>query len=302
VGSNERSYAAVAVASEWRVPDNDESQGKVSYRSGGGGKSTDVIHTDAIRPLAWEKFRLWVDTQTKQYYAFQTVNGHFLTAVDAGGRITDTIHSDATVISAWEMFKLIPQSPFPSYAIQTLRGYFLTAVGGGGHAGGDTIHTDAIEVAEWEKFYLFRCGDFGSGSTYGIQAWGGNTLNNWLTATGGGDRADHALTTLGGAIPFEISWTLIRQDDGSYAFQTASGGILTANEGGSAGGFRTDTGIDQIGNWERFTLIDHGDCTHYIKTYSGNYLTASGAPPDEHVITVADINNATRWRFWVFNL
>jgi hypothetical protein len=106
----------------------------------------------------------------------------------------------------------------------------------------------------------------------------------------------------GGAVPFEISWTLLKQSDGSYAFQTSSGGILTANEGGLAGGFRTDTETDQIENWQKFTLIDNGDCTYYIKTYSGKYLKATNAPPDSPIDTVLDISQANKWRFWVFSL
>ena len=35
---------------------------------------------------------------------FQTVNGHYLTAVGGGGRTTDTIHSDATWVGSWEKF------------------------------------------------------------------------------------------------------------------------------------------------------------------------------------------------------
>jgi hypothetical protein len=38
---------------------------------------------------------------------FQTVNGHYLTAVGAGGRNTDVIHTDATRIGSWEKFTLI---------------------------------------------------------------------------------------------------------------------------------------------------------------------------------------------------
>ena len=34
---------------------------------------------------------------------FQTINGHYLTAV-GGGRTTDTIHTDATRVAAWEKF------------------------------------------------------------------------------------------------------------------------------------------------------------------------------------------------------
>ena len=213
---------------------------------------------------------------------------------------TNTIHSDATAIAGWEMFKLLLQSAYGSFAIQTLRGFFLTAVGGGGHDSGDTIHTDAVNVAEWERFNLFRCSDFGTGSTYGIQAWGGNVFNPWLTATAGGRvSGDNALTTLGGGPPFWISWTLLKQGDGTYAFQTASGGVLTANGGGLPGaGFRTDTETDQIGNWEKFTLVDNGDFTAYIKTYAGTYLTGDG----QHATTVSNVNTATRWRFKVFGL
>ncbi len=154
----------------------------------GGGKTTDVIHTDAVYPLAWEEFKFWVDS-AKQHYAFQTATGNFITAVDAGGRTTDTIHSDATAISTWEMFRLLPQSALPNFAIQTLRGFFLTAVGGGGHNSGDTIHTDALRVSEWERFNVVRRLDFGTGSTYGIaSAYNpkkAGVLAGWLTAVEG---------------------------------------------------------------------------------------------------------------------
>ena len=269
---------------------------------GGGNQSTDTIHTSVWQqPGAFEKFKLWVDVQTRQYYAFQTADGHYLTANNAGGLITNTIQSTATGVGGWALFKLIPQTTFPSFAIQTLRGYFLTAVGGGGHNSGDTIHTDALTVAEWEKFNLFKCGDCGSGITYGIQEWGPHAFNPWLTASGGGRWPGPNAITTGGGPPFMISWTLLKQQDGTFAFQTASGGILTANEGGLAGGFRTDTETDQIGNWEKFTLIDNGDCTYYIKTYSGKYLNPTNAPPDSLINTVSDISQASKWRFWVFN-
>src|SRR5438876_8259515 len=59
-------------------------KGRYLTAVGGGGKSTDVIHTDAIQPRAWENFKFWVDSATRQYYAIQTVNGHFITANNAG--------------------------------------------------------------------------------------------------------------------------------------------------------------------------------------------------------------------------
>jgi len=280
-------------------------KGRYLTAVGGGGKTTDVIHTDAWIPRAWEEFKFWADSATHQYYAFQTANGHFITANNGGGLTADAIHSDATTIAGWETFRLLPQS-FGTHAIQTLRGYYLTAVGGGFHASGDTIHTDAVAAKEWELFRIFRRGDLGTGSTYGIQAWGGNVINPWLTATAGGRRPGptDALMSLGG-LPYEISWTLLKQEDGSYAFQTASGGILTAIAGGVPGhGFRTDTETDQIGNWEKFTLVDFDDFTACIKTHAGTYLRANpgGRQGDGQVVAVLNIDDATRWRFWVLAL
>jgi hypothetical protein len=86
---------------------------------------------------------------------FQTINGHYLTAVGASGRITDVIHSDATQLLAWEKFTLYYLGN-GAYAIQTIDGHYLTAVGGGGRIT-DTIHSDATRVDSWEKFYI-TCG------------------------------------------------------------------------------------------------------------------------------------------------
>ncbi len=51
---------------------------------GGGGRTTDTVHTDATVPRSWEMFRLWT-TNASGFYGIQTLNGHFVTAVDAGG-------------------------------------------------------------------------------------------------------------------------------------------------------------------------------------------------------------------------
>jgi hypothetical protein len=90
---------------------------------------------------------------------FQTVNGHYLTAVGAGGRNTDVIHSDATRIGSWEKFTLIDSgtgTPVIQYGIQTANGHYLTAVGGGGRTT-DVIHSDATRVGSWERFTV-SCG------------------------------------------------------------------------------------------------------------------------------------------------
>jgi len=271
---------------------------------GGGGRTTDVIHTDASNPRAWEKFRLWFNANSGPYYAIQTVNGHFLTALNNGGQIANAIQSSSTTIVDEALFNLVPETgarvSFRAYAIQTVRGYFITAVGGGGKNIGETIHTDARTVGSWEEFNLFRCGDLGSGSTYGIETGAPGAffnISNWIAAAGGGQNAGPNALVTNDLITSHLTFTLLRQPDGSYAMQTASGYFVTANGGGAPGqGFRTDAA--QIGSREKFTYVDNGDCTGYLKTYDGNYVSA----PANSITTVSDIARASRWRFWVYRL
>jgi hypothetical protein len=51
---------------------------------GGGGNTSDVLHTDALQPRAWERFTLWFVPSTGEY-GIQTVNGEFLSATNGGG-------------------------------------------------------------------------------------------------------------------------------------------------------------------------------------------------------------------------
>lgn len=123
---------------------------------GGGGRTTDVIHSDAPWQRAWEKFRL-VDSRdgsSPVKYGIMTKTGNYLTAVGGGGRTTDVLHSDATVLQAWEKFQFYSLGN-GIYAIRTNSGHFLTAVDGGGRTT-DVIHTDATRIGNWEKFRV-RC-------------------------------------------------------------------------------------------------------------------------------------------------
>src|ERR1700722_12119880 len=70
----------------------------------GGGRITDVIHSDATQLQAWEKFTLY--GLGNGVYDIQTINGHYLTAVGGGGRANGPIHSDATSVGAWEKFTI----------------------------------------------------------------------------------------------------------------------------------------------------------------------------------------------------
>jgi hypothetical protein len=127
---------------------------------GGGGRTTDVLHTDATRVGSWETFVL-VDTgEGSSQYGFKTTNGHYLTAVGGGGRITDVFHSDATQLQAWE--KIATQSLAGDwYALRTVNGHYITAVDGGGRTT-NVLHTDATRIGSWEKFRL-NCRPLGGG-------------------------------------------------------------------------------------------------------------------------------------------
>jgi hypothetical protein len=123
---------------------------------GGGGRTTDVIHTDATTIGSWEKFTLEDQGYGSPiHYGLKTANGHYLTAVGGGGRISDVIHSDATQVGAWEEFIMVWTAP-DWYGIQTSKGNYLTATGGGGHSieVPETIHSDATKIDNWEKFKL----------------------------------------------------------------------------------------------------------------------------------------------------
>ncbi|HTJ32561.1 MAG TPA: hypothetical protein VL738_04975 [Dactylosporangium sp.] len=120
---------------------------------GGGGRTSDVIHSDATVARSWETFTL-VDAGDGVHVGIRTLTGNFLTAVGGGGRTTDTIHSDATRLQAWEKFNVV-RFGGDGFGIQTIDGHWVTAVGGGGRTS-DVIHTDATVVRSWELFF-FNC-------------------------------------------------------------------------------------------------------------------------------------------------
>jgi hypothetical protein len=121
---------------------------------GGGGRTTDVLHTDATWARAWERFVLIDLGDGSSRYGIKTNTGHFLSAINGGGRITDVIHSNRTQLLDWEKFRLVSVGN-GWYAIQTFNGYYLTAVNGGGRIT-DVIHSDATRVGTWEMFF-FNC-------------------------------------------------------------------------------------------------------------------------------------------------
>lgn len=122
----------------------------------GGGRTSDVLHTDATHVGSWEKFTLIdLGEGAPLPYGFKTKSGNFLTIVGGGGRINDVVHSNATQVQAWE--RLVLESVGGGYyGIKTNNGRYLTATGAGGQVN-DAIHSDAPVIGNWEKF-KFNCG------------------------------------------------------------------------------------------------------------------------------------------------
>jgi len=97
----------------------------------------------------------------------------------------------------------------------------------------------------------------------------------------------------------EISWTLLKQPDGTYALQTANGTVLTAIDGGATGAeFRTDTPVTAIGDSEKFVLVDNGDMTVWIRTLAGSYISLGPTP----LAGLSNISRALKFRLQLFKL
>lgn len=283
----------------------------------GDGRTTDVFHTDATQIGAWEKFKILGGASSGQY-VIQTARGNYLTALNGGGQTGDAVHTDATKFGSWEQFRFAPDQYGWRSAIQTVNGRYLTAVGGGGKTR-DAIHADAMKVGTWEQFFLWKCGDLGSGYQYTISAVS-EPYGFVFAYSGGGRVVTRAGVVVVGAIgvlsdytkrpaPFDNNWQrfkLVRQADGSYALQTSNGvNFVTAIKGGGLASGTTTwdalvTDRTQVQAWEKFRLVEQGNCIYAIQTSSGQYLGKSGAAPGTAVgafsTNVTDIRRATNFR------
>jgi hypothetical protein len=258
----------------------------------GGGRSGDpTIITSATSAGPWEKFKLAIATPPSPHdKTVQTAaTGNFVTAVNGGGMTANVLHTDATQPKDWERFRLIdlgvgtPAAP-TFYGIQTIKGNYLTAMGAGGKYQ-DALHTDATQIKGWEQFRIVKCGDPGSAYEYGILAANGQ----FLTASNGGGASNYVVLSTPSGIGSRFK--LFRQSDGTYAFQTGNSvNYLTALGGGGqvqkyaechvglSGAclegftqiFHTDA--TQVKGWEKYKVIDQGNCTYAIQTSSGFFM------------------------------
>lgn len=266
----------------------------------GGGRYTDpTIISSATTATAWEKFRILLPIPQPTFdKSFQTANGNWITAVNSGGMTSNALHTDATQIGTWEQFRMLDlsDSGLPTYyALQTYGGNFITAVGAGGQYT-NAIHTDATSVGSWEEFKPVKCDDLGNGYSYFIIPSDGIPLT---APDGGGNDNEISLmhgTTMGE--PANLPWarfTLMQQSDGTYALKTPNNvNYVTALQGGGVVQDFIDCGLNwftglfspcvtdvgeifhtdatQVGSWEKFRIVDEGDCKYTIQTSSGFYM------------------------------
>jgi hypothetical protein len=227
----------------------------------GGGRTTDVLHTDAVSVGAWEQFRI---AQTGPSGAFsvsiQTDSNNFLTAVGLGGKTTDAIHSDATKVGTWETFFIrkwggLNLGANQYFIVDTSRNQAIAARGGGGQTQ-NTIQfagTNGNIPLDWARFTLVPQ----SNGSCALQTINGN----YVTAVNGGgldygtESSDNIHTDATIASTWEQFQFVSPFADGSWAIQTFSGYYLGKRTFGGAAEGEYSTDISDLGAASRFWLI-----------------------------------------------
>jgi len=115
----------------------------------GGGRTTDVLHTNATQAFDWEKFG-WVEAGGGKI-GLQTFNGHYLTAVEGGGFTRNSVRSNETQLRDWEKFTPISLGA-GRWAFKTVNGHYLSSFLGGGQTADGAINTAATFPGFWEQY------------------------------------------------------------------------------------------------------------------------------------------------------
>ncbi len=127
-----------------------------------------ALHENATSIGLRETFTM-VSVPNTPYYAFQTIKGYYITAVNGGGmggpngrKGYSQLHTNGWLaIGPWQKFTLIqiePRDP-SKVAIQTPDGHhYITAANGGGCGTSNTVpfHTNAKSIGRWEEFRIIN--------------------------------------------------------------------------------------------------------------------------------------------------
>jgi len=249
----------------------------------GGGRSNDAVvtvSTAAAHPYA--RFRL--ARVQPSYVTFQTAGGYYLSATGGNNGIPDpstalqaNVRTPQTDVALFHINQIPVEG---QHTIQVKSGHFLTAVGGGQKTT-NAFHTDATKASTWEYFWVVKCGDLGSGYQYAIRVKGDHKP---LAAMGGGGLTRGAIVRGFGGFGELARFTLVKQDNGTYALRTPNRiNYLTAEGGGGlASGDTLQTNRTKVQAWEQFKFVDRDTCSYTIQTDSGFYL---GVGPGGNIST-----------------
>ncbi len=288
----------------------------LSATNGGGDIGADAIQTRfkyslgsaTTTPSVIGAFELFnVLKSSIGQFAFQTVNGNFITAVGGGGRTTDVLHTDAVNAAAWEEFRITHtgSSGVFSVSIQTISNNFLTAVSLGGQTT-NAIHSDATAVGTWETFFIRKFGNLLLGDLQYLIV--DTNKNQAIAARNGGGQTQNTIQFVAAGSNFPLAWaffTLIPQSNGSFALRTINDNYVTAVNGGgldygstSSDNIHTDATV--VAAWEQFRFIPSNDGSYIIQTVDGHYLgkrTFGGAAEGEYSTDISDLSAASK--FWL---
>jgi hypothetical protein len=247
------------------------SYGVVTARDGGH-HSIDAL-TSA--PTGGPNARFTVE-QIPGYLLFKTSGGYYVSAAGGGGWTPDhpdseTMQTEETTPGSDALFNVHSLYGALSYfSIETYYNYYLTAENGVNGSPGNFRSDATSPTSSADGFAFYHCGDLGDGYDYAIYL----PTQGELGAALGGGAVKNALGVYNPPTRFKF----LRQSDGSYALQTSNGvNYVTAiNGGGLAHGTATYdnlvTNRTEVQDWEKFRIVDQGDCTYTIQTVSGFYV------------------------------
>jgi hypothetical protein len=265
----------------------------------GGGRTIDALVTSATGIGPNERFTV-EQTPGSQYLNFITAGGDFVSVpLPYGSNLTRTTQTVLTAPADSTLFYLNRLDYFGDYNLETYYGDILYFVNDGGRstAAIATYSVSSLPPTPYDEISPQQCGDLGSGYKYSIQTGtvGGGLAGVGITDVGlyhltlgaiVGDEYSNAYS-IGLAEPGEVGaqFTLIQQDDGSYALQTSNGAYVAARDGGGldeSDDLLVVTNPPQGDTWEKFWITDQGNCTYTIRTSSGYYLAWNITPKPNH--------------------
>ena len=195
----------------------------------GGGRTTDVIHTDALGIDVWEEFRIAPTGSSGAFsVSIQTHSKNFLTAVGMGGKTTNAILSDAVAVGTWENFFVRKWhqdfGAIEYFIVDANKNQAIAARGGGGQTQNTIQFVGESGVPlDWARFTLLLQSD----GSFALRTVNGH----YLTAVNGGGldygttQTDNIHTDATVAKAWE-QFRFIQSDDGTFLIQTVSGYYL----------------------------------------------------------------------------